>query len=334
MNEGETKWTARVLITGGSGFIGTNLVEHFSAQGAQVLSLDSGAPRNAKHLKYWRQLNLLDGPGLSLTVNEFDPHFVLHMGARTDLNGKTVSDYSANTVGTANLIDALVPLKSLQRVIFTSSRLVCRIGYQPTSDDDYCPSTPYGESKVEGERLVRERGRGIPCPWMIVRPTSIWGPWFDIPYKTFFLTIAKGRYFHPGGGAIYKSFGFVGNTIYQLQHLLDADGGHVHGKTVYLADYPPIEVSEMANEIQRATGAPSIRLIDLKWLKLAARCGDIMKHLGWNNPPLTSFRLANLRTEMIYDVRPLQAIVGPLPFSMQQGINATVKWLQQQGEIP
>jgi len=42
---------ARILITGGSGFIGTNLVEHFLGEGAAVLSLDARPPRNSERTK-------------------------------------------------------------------------------------------------------------------------------------------------------------------------------------------------------------------------------------------------------------------------------------------
>ena len=323
----------RVIVTGGSGFIGTNLIEHHLAKGDEVLNIDIASPRNKAHTAYWQKIDLLDVARLKKTIHEFKPDMILHMAARTDLDGSALSDYSANTVGVENLIAAIEGLGSLRRVVFASSRLVCRIGYQPSGEEDYCPTTAYGESKVLGEQIVRAASGRIPCPWIIVRPTSIWGPWFDIPYKTFFLTIAKRRYFHPGKVRILKSFGFVGNTIYQLQRLLDADAGAVTGHTTYLADYPPIDVAEMANTIQHTLGVPKIKSIDIPFLKVAALAGDAMKAFGWRHPPLTSFRLQNLLTPMEHDLAFLQATVGPLPYSMPQGVKLTVDWLRQQGEV-
>ena len=96
-------------------------------------------------------------------------------------------------------------------MVFASSALVCRAGYRPTGETDYCPTTPYGESKVEMEILVRESTL-IPCPWAMVRPTSIWGPRFGVPYKNFFSTVASGYYFHPGRHDVRRSFGYVGNA--------------------------------------------------------------------------------------------------------------------------
>lgn len=323
----------RILVTGGSGFIGTNLVEHFVSRGDEVLNLDIAAPRNSAHHSFWQTSDLLDAVGLRCLVRNFDPEVIFHMGARTDLDGSSVDDYAANTVGVENLITAVEGVTSLQRIIFASSRLVCRIGYSPKDEFDYCPTTPYGESKVIGERLVRNAFSRLPCPGLIVRPTSIWGPWFDVPYKTFFLTIAHGRYVHPGTIKILKSFGFVGNTIHELDQLMDAPADAVAGKTFYLADYPPIDVALLANTIQRALGVKSLKTVPVGVLRPAAWVGDCLKTLGWRNPPLTSFRLDNLLTPMVHDLEPLRSVVGALPHSMEEGVRMTVDWLRAQGEI-
>lgn len=323
----------RVLITGGSGFIGTNLVEHFLRRGDDVLNLDQIEPRNAAHSQMWRKVDLLDVAGLRAAVEAFSPEIVLHFGARTDLEGETLDDYAANVRGVENVIAALEGIRSLRRVIFASSRLVCRIGYQPRDEFDYCPSTPYGKSKAIGEQLVRSKASHLHVPWVIVRPTSIWGPWFEIPYKAFFMSVAKGRYFHPRGRTILKSFGFVGNTVFQLQRLVDLPAETINGRTFYLADYPSIDVAKMADTIQRATNARQIMSINVGILRCAALAGDLLKLLGWRNPPLTSFRLVNLLTPMTYDLEPLRALVGDLPYTMEEGVRITAEWLRANGQM-
>lgn len=323
----------RVLITGGSGFIGTNLVEHFVVRGDEVLNIDIAAPRNSSHRAFWQVGDMLDHDGLRSSVRDFAPEAIFHMAARTDLDGRSGDDYLANTVGVANLIAAVDGVSSLRRLIFASSRLVCRIGYAPKDEFDYCPTTPYGESKVIGEKLVRDAISDLPCPSLIVRPTSIWGPWFDVPYKTFFLTVARGQYVHPGKVKIFKSFGFIGNTMHELECLMAAPADSVAGKTFYLADYPHIEVGEMANTIQRALGVKPIRTVSVGMLRPAAWAGDCLKVLGWKNPPLSSFRLDNLLTPMVHDLDQLRAVVGVLPYTMEEGVRITADWLIAQGEV-
>jgi nucleoside-diphosphate-sugar epimerase len=315
----------RIVIIGGSGFIGTNLVSFFAAAGCDVLSVDVARPRNPDHAPLWRLLDVLDSKMLQSTLQQFAPDVVLHAAARTDLNGRSVSAYEANTRGVENVIRAITSTPSIDRVIFFSSRLVCRIGYRPSSDTDYCPNTMYGASKVVGEQSVR--AAQLDVPWLIVRPTSIWGPWFDIPYRTFFDLIQRGRFFRIDGARVLKSFGFVGNTVYEIDRLLTAPAEAVAGRTFYLADYPPVDVGEWADCIQRAMSAPPIRAAPRRILQAGAFAGDLLKRVGWSRVPITTFRLDNLLTPMVHDLRPLEEIVGPLPYSVEEGVAATVEWM-------
>src|SRR6185503_17868585 len=99
---------------------------------------------------------------------------------------------------------------------------VCRVGYVPKADDDYRPSTLYGQSKVRTEQIVRAAdGGGV--EWCIVRPTLVWGPGMGPHYRRFFRMITEGRYFHVGAKPLYKSYGYVGNVAYQFAKLLEAD---------------------------------------------------------------------------------------------------------------
>jgi GlcNAc-P-P-Und epimerase len=305
----------RILITGGSGFIGTNLVERVREDAEAVLSLDPRPPQNPDHRDVWRVLDPLDPEQLRTEFAAFRPTEVLHFGARTDLDG----------------IDAVRRTESVERVMFASSRMVCRIDHRPSADDEYSPPNPYGESKMVGELLVRESR--LETPWLLVRPTSIWGPWFDVPYKTFFLSIARGRYVNVRGRVVDKSFGYVGNSVHEIERLMAAPTDQVNGRTFYLADYPPINVGTMAEYIRGRIGAPALRTVPRPVLEPAAKAGDVLKRLGWRNPPLTTFRLDNLVTEMVFDLSATQAIAGDLPYTMEEGVDVTVDWLRARGEV-
>jgi len=319
---------SRVLVTGGSGFIGTNLVEHYYLSGDHVTNLDIVSPRKSQHAALWRKTNLLDSKALRQAVIEADPEIVFHMAARTDLEGKCMSDYSANTQGVSNLIHALQGVRGLRLTIFASSMLVCSVGYRPNGELDYCPNTAYGESKVVGEQIVRSEAAGR-FPWIIIRPTSIWGPWFETPYCDFFMAVQRGLYMHPSGMNIHRSYGFVLNSVVQLARLAALDGASLLGRTVYMADHKPMELKHWAETIQRALGAPPIREIPLWILRGIAMGGDLLKTMGYARPPLTSFRLNNLLTEMVHDTAPLHLACGDLPYSMEQGVRITCEWLSR-----
>ncbi|MEX2252537.1 MAG: NAD(P)-dependent oxidoreductase [Thermoleophilaceae bacterium] len=318
-------------MTGGSGFIGTNVVERLRARGARVVNLDTTPPRKSDHHDFWRELDLLDAPATEAAMRALEPTLVVHLAARTDLEGAALADYEVNVAGTRNLVGAAATLERPPRLIVASTQLVCRSGYQPRADDDYCPATVYGESKVETEGIVR--GASYPGEWLLVRPTSIWGPWFGVPYRDFFLAVAGGRYLHPAGVRSLKSFGYVENTSHQIAALLTASADSVHGRTFYLADYEPLELSDWAARIQAALGAPRVRTAPLPLLRAAATVGDLLRRLGWEGVPLTNFRLDNLVDEMLYDLEETRSVVPELPFSLDHGVQRTVAWLRDTGAL-
>lgn len=320
----------RVLVTGGSGFIGTNLVEHFRVRGDDVVNFDIACPRNLEHTSVWHKLDILDAQTLKLATEAFSPHLVFHMAARTDLDGQRSEDYLANIEGVRNVIEALEALPNLRRAIFASSMLVCKLGFRPRDDHDYNPTTAYGASKVEGERLVRLLGTNL--PWVMVRPTSLWGPWFDIPYRKFFDAVRSGWYVHPKGLAIRRSYGFVLNSVTQLERLSFADLSLVRGKTFYLADYQPVELRSWAESIRQAFDAPNVKEAPLWLLRVAATAGDVLRSMGMKNPPLTSFRLGNLTTEAVMDTAPLEKVCGSIPYGLQQSVLITTDWIKRAGK--
>jgi len=322
----------RVLITGGSGFIGTNLIQACIDKGMKVLNIDVKPPRNLAHVPYWRQQDILDKTGLVEHINRFSPTRCFHMAARTDLNGSRVGDYPANTEGLANVVEALNRLEGLHRAVFASSMLVCKLGYQPASETDYCPPNAYGESKVLGEEIVRKELNDS-IVWTIVRPTSLWGPWFDVPYRKFFAAIQKGIYVHPKGRRIQRSYGFVLNAVYELECIMSASREAVESKTLYLADYDPVDLREWAEMIRLEMGVRPIREVPVSLLKIAASVGDLLMALGVKDPPLSSRRLNNLTTNAVLDVSGTRQVCRDLPYTVNQGVQITVKWMHAPGTI-
>ena len=315
----------KILVTGGSGFIGTNLIEYYMSIGDEVFNIDINQPRNIEHLDQWRKVDLLDKDKLTSAIKEIEPNIVFHMAARTDLNGLNVGSYDVNTRGVENLIGALNELSTLDFVVFASSMLVCRLGYKPSSEVDYCPNTPYGESKVIGEGLIRSSN--IRFPWVIVRPTSIWGPWFATPYRDFFDMIRKGFYVHPKGVRVRRSYGFIYNSIFQLSRIADRLNDSLVGKTIYLADYQPIELKSWSENIQKSLKVREVKEAPMLLFKVAAKLGDTLKIFGYKNPPMSSFRLNNMLTPMVHDTTPLKKYCGAVPYSINEGVIVTCEWL-------
>ena len=322
----------KILVTGGSGFIGTNFVEFLLGKGHEFINLDSRPPRKEEHRKFWKECDILDYSRLEKLIKEFSPTHVVHLAAKTGINAKELNEFAANMEGVTSLIKILRNIPTVERVIFTSSLLVCKMGYVPSSDIDYNATTLYGKSKVEGEKIVRD-AKDLSFAWTIVRPISVWGPWQEEPYINFFKSVARSWYFHIGNGHYKRSMGYVENMAYQIYCLLLASKEKIERKTFYLGDRDPVDLYLLANEVRSLTKAKNIRHLPLWAVKFVAKIGDILVALGLKGFPLTSFRLNNIRTEYVFNLSPITEISGPLPFDFKTSVQRTVQWMQEVGEI-
>ena len=315
----------KILVTGGSGFIGTNLIGHLSKDTQyEILNIDIVKPKISAQDKYWVQVDLCNHDAVVAAVEAFAPDYVIHLGARTDLNGKTLQDYDANMSGVSNLLDAIEAARTVKRAIFASSMYVCEPGYMPKNFEDYAPHTLYGESKVETEKRIKTANPSY--TWSIIRPTSIWGPWFGEPYDKFFHIVLNHMYFHMGKRACRKTYGYVDNAIYQIMSILNADAEKVNRKVFYLGDYEPYDITEWANEIAKHAGI-KIPNIPYFCFKLAGWFGDFLKLFGISFP-MTSFRLHNMTTDNVHNLNPIREIAPNLPVGREEGTVKTLEWIR------
>lgn len=226
----------QVIVTGGSGFIGTHLVSYLVEQGHQVLNLDKNEPLDGRQKIFHRKTNILDAATVRNAFDLFQPQWLFHLAARTDCDESTTVEagYAVNTIGAANVLAAAAASPSLERVLVTSSQYVCRPGHQSSGDQDYCPHTVYGWSKVETEHATRRAD--LKCPWVIVRPTNIWGPWHLRYRRQVWWAIQRGFYLHPGGAPVVRSYGYVRNVVRQMVGLMEADAAKISGKVFYIGD--------------------------------------------------------------------------------------------------
>lgn len=168
----------KVLVTGATGFIGSHLVETLVQRGAQVRCL----VRNKNHLGWVKDFpveyvvgDCQEKKSLKQAVQDVDQVFHL-AGATTAVKEKTY--FEVNGLGTKNLVQACIENNSqLKKFIYLSSQAAagpCRSGGKKNESDPCEPVSPYGKSKLLGEKLALSHSHQLPL--LILRPCAVYGP--------------------------------------------------------------------------------------------------------------------------------------------------------------
>jgi len=313
----------KALVTGSSGFIGQALVRRLKAAGWDVAGIDKESGATTDYL-----CDILDVPRLCEVVQSFAPDALVHLAARIDIDRRAnMAGYAANTDGVQNLMAVVRLAPSIKRTIWTSSQLVCRVGYVPRSDTDYTPDSLYGESKVFLEQMVRKED-GAGREWCLVRPTTVWGPGMSAHYQRLLRLIQRGHYFHVGNDPLWKSFSYIENLGFQYLRLLEAPADLINRKIFYLADYEPLNLLAWCDAFQREFHARPIPHVPIGLARFFAYGGDAINALGVKRFPFNSFRLHNILTQYQFDLTTTKAVCGPLPYTIAQGVQETVAWFK------
>ena len=196
------------LITGGAGFIGTNLADRLLSQGKRVIVLDSLARRGVEQNLRW--LKARHGNGVQAIVGDMrDPlavreavadasdvfHFAAQVAVTTSVD-RPWHDYAVNLEGTVRLLEELRRRSDPPPLLFTSTNKVYgalpdveleRVGdrwqpaYEPLRDEgidetrplDFC--TPYGCSKGAADAYVLDYAKTFDLPAVVFRMSCIYG---------------------------------------------------------------------------------------------------------------------------------------------------------------
>jgi UDP-glucose 4-epimerase len=224
----------RALVTGGSGFIGSNLVDALAGRGDQVVVLDdlsTGRRENlAPALERGAELvegDVVDTAAVSELVGRFRPEAVFHLAAQIDVR-RSVSepdfDASVNVVGTVNLLEAVRELAPDAPLVFTSTGGAMYgegEGRELPFPEDAAiePIAPYGQSKLAGEGYVAFYRRVHGVRGVSLRLGNVFGPRQDPHGEAGVVAIFCGRLADRerptifGDGRQTRDFIFVGDVV-------------------------------------------------------------------------------------------------------------------------
>ncbi|WP_298274373.1 NAD-dependent epimerase/dehydratase family protein [uncultured Bradyrhizobium sp.] len=186
----------RIIITGGAGCLGSNLIEHWLPQGHEILVIDNFATGKREVVPALPGLTLIEGSIVDRDLvasafEKFRPTHVVHSAASYKDPANWREDIATNVDGTVNVIDA-ARAAGVGRIL--NFQTVLCYGRPETTpipvEHPLRPFTSYGISKVAGEQYLAMSG----LPYMSLRLANVTGPRLAIgPIPTFYKRLKAGQ---------------------------------------------------------------------------------------------------------------------------------------------
>lgn len=327
----------RILITGGTGFIGSRLALMAAGRGDEVhvLGMTNTPPetRNAEQLR---------AAGVGVTLASLDAidtirpllegcDVVHHLAAAQHESNVPDEHYRhVNVRCTERLLDACVAAK-VGRFVYGSTMGV--YGRQPGTLDEASPLKPdsiYGITKVEAENAVLARRAALPVA--IARIAEAYGPG-DYRLLKLFRAIAKRRFFIIGDGQNRHPLIYIDDLLAGLDTV--ATHPAAPGEIVILAGEHQPTTLDMAQTVADVLGqpAPSLRAPMLPFLGLAVAMERTLRPLGIS-PPLHRRRLDFFRRSLTLSHAKAKRLLGFDPRTpFREGAEATARWYREIGEL-
>jgi UDP-glucose 4-epimerase len=255
---------SRVLVTGGAGFVGSNLVKRLLAEGARVTVLDdlfTGRLENLPATGFdFIEGSVCDAALVTKVVAAND--VIFHAAARNIVvsTRNPREDFETNIGGTLNVLMAAREAK-VQRVLYTSSTSVYgNPRYMPINEDDQLSLlTPYAVSKLGGENYCMAFYESYGLPTTAVRYSNVYGPGQDPanPYcgviGKFIESLFEGRppVIH-GDGNQTRDFTFVDDAV--AATVMAATSDRALGEVFNVGTGVETRVNELAAILIKVTG--------------------------------------------------------------------------------
>lgn len=186
----------RLLVTGGAGSLGSNLIEHVADRYDEVLLLDNFATGKREALLPRENVSVVEGsvtdrPLVERVFRDFRPMHVVHSAASYKDPDDWVTDAAVNVIGTVNVIKAAEDAGVRRFVNFQTALCYGRPSQVPIPvDHPTDPFTSYGISKTAGEAFVRTSS----LPWVSLRLANVTGPRLAIgPIPAFYKRLKNGE---------------------------------------------------------------------------------------------------------------------------------------------
>jgi len=281
----------RILVTGGAGFIPSNLIRHLlDATPHEVISLDAltyaGNIDNLADVLAHPRLSFVhgdirDAKLMEEVVSQVD--VIVNAAAESHVEKSIIEGASefvtTNVEGTQILLDAVRRSPVERFILISSSEVYGTADYAPMDEEHPLkPRSPYAATKAGADRLAYSYWTTYDMPVVIVRPFNNYGP-FQNPEKVIPRFITQALCDQPltihGDGHASRDWLYVEDDAEAIAAIIEADIDKVSGEVLNVATGIDIPVSEIADMVLDALGKPR----SLK-VHTPERLGQVDRHIG------------------------------------------------------
>ena len=310
-----------VLISGISGFIGSNLTAYLLQNSEMNLS---GCSRDLDKIKH------LEGDIHSIYSNDeifsIKPSFqsYVHLSGKVyDMHDKKNEDeyFEANFQLTKKFFQNFIDDKTSKNFIFLSTIHVLTENPEKELDESYNPKpfTPYGKSKFKAENFIRDN-----CPpdknYYILRPSMIHGPGNKGNLNLLYNLVSKGIPYPVGAFNNKRSFVSIENLCFIIQQIIE---NAIPEGLYHISDDEPTYTHDLVKMIAQTTNKKGrIWYVPPSLLNFAAKIGNHIPFV------LNEHRLKKLTGDFIVSNEKIKKAIGkPLPIRAREGLENTLKSL-------
>ncbi len=311
----------KVLVTGGSGFIGTRLIDELLKAGHEVKIFDKRDSKKYPNLVILGDVR--DKEALIKASRGMD--VIYNLAAEHADNVTPISLYEEVNVGGAENVVEAADANGIKKIIFTSSVAIYGLNRgEPDESFDAMPFNEYGRTKYEAEKvflkwLEKDEGRSL----VIIRPSVIFGENNRGNVYNLMRQIYLDKFIMVGSGENKKSMGYVGNIAKLLLDMIDAK----EGLTLYnFADKPDLKGIEIVNIIRNEMKKGEIKFKIPYFIGLLGGYAfDLASKITGKKFPISSIRIKKFAADTTISTKRLQESGFKPPYSLEEGLRRMVR---------